>query len=186
MICKTLASRINKAIYDNIKFHLTLIICYYNYDECDTEQIIMNTLIQQTLIEFRENICYNDEIFNKYVSIYIPKDISKIVVHSKVFLFDEEKILYSTCNICDRSFYENGDLEGGIIIENKKTVKKLKKKLYSDFNRSSHLFCKFNFNNINHLQLFFIKQIYHLINSVFYNITNENIVKYSGIKLDIL
>lgn len=182
LIFETLASRINKAIYDNADFNLTLIICYFNYDEVQLEGLIMNAVIQQTLIDFRENIRCDNKTFNKYVSIYIPTPDSRIIVHSKVFLFDEDKLLYSTCNIADRSFYEKGDLESSVIIENKKNVTKIRTQLNRDFKTAKHLFNKFDFNDINYFKMWCYKILYYVVNVPFNYITNKSICYYLGLK----
>jgi hypothetical protein len=144
LICKALIDRINTAIVNNEDFRLTMIISYYNYDENETVQDCMNTITQESLIYLRNGVNCDYITFNKYVTIYIPIDKSKIVVHSKVFLFDDSKLLYSTCNICDRSFYKYGDTEMGFINENEYEVKKVKMLLQNNLYSSKH-FCKFNF-----------------------------------------
>jgi phosphatidylserine/phosphatidylglycerophosphate/cardiolipin synthase-like enzyme len=145
LICKALINRINTAIINNEEFRLKMIISYYNYDETETVQSYMNTMTQESLIYLRNSINCDYITFNKYVTIYIPTDKTKIVVHSKVFLFDDTKLLYSTCNICDRSFYKYGDMEMGIIIENEFKVKKIKTQLQNNFYSSKFLFSEFNF-----------------------------------------
>lgn len=145
LICKALIDRINKAIINNEEFRLTMIISYYNYDENITVQYAMNAMTQESLLYLRTGIKCDYITFNKYVTIYIPIDKSKIVVHSKVFLFDDNKLLYSTCNICDRSFYKYGDIEIGIINENEDEVKKIKTELLNNFYSSNFLFYNFFF-----------------------------------------
>jgi phosphatidylserine/phosphatidylglycerophosphate/cardiolipin synthase-like enzyme len=182
IIGKTLASRINRAIHESTKFHVTIIVNFYNLDECENEQLFINCTAQKSLLELRENVFCDDETFNKYVSIYMPTNESRIVVHSKVFLFDDERMLYTTCNICDRSFYVNGDLEGGLIIENKKYVKKLKKQLYNDFEKSQSLFYKFNFSEIDHAKLCLIEPLYHTTHALA-SLGDINILECAGMKL---
>lgn len=182
IIGRALASRINKAIHESAKFHVTIIVNLYNLDECETEQTFLNCLAQKSLLEFHETVDCDDETFNDYVTIYMPTNESRIVVHSKVFLFDCERMLYTTCNICDRSFYVNGDLEGGLIIENKKQVKKLKKQLHDDFQKCKHLFYKFDFVEIDHMKLHVVEQFYQMTNT-FASAYNINMLECAGMKL---
>ena len=97
-------------------------------------------MVKKSVEQLRRAVNCDDSTFNKYVYMYFPKTNSKIVVHSKVFLFDDSKLLYTTCNICDRSFYEKEDIEIGIIIENEQNVRNIKKQLQNNFADSLHLF----------------------------------------------
>jgi phosphatidylserine/phosphatidylglycerophosphate/cardiolipin synthase-like enzyme len=185
LIFETLAKRINKAIMSNSKFHVTIVANYYNYDEGEFEQNILNCVTQQTLLQFRDCVQCSAHLFDKYVTIYCPTEESKIVVHSKAFVFDEKRALYTTCNISDRSFYTYGDVECGAIIENKKQVRDIMLQLTNDFNMSRHLFYKFDYSNIDYIRLYATRSLYYTIDAAYYPMFCKNIVELSGLKLPI-
>jgi hypothetical protein len=179
-IYKALAYRINMAILNNEDFTLKMIINYYNHDESNITQFIFHQLVQFSLYNFRKLINYSDEIFNKYVTVLVPN--TNLVVHSKIFCFDNNKMLYTSCNIIDRSFYNNGDIEAGLIIENSTNVISLMNDINNNFLYIKHLFRIYNFkyNMFTHIKIYICIILYNIL-----YIFNNNILYITGIKLSL-
>jgi hypothetical protein len=55
---------------------------------------------------------------SEYLTIYTAKKESKLVIHSKIFIFDNMNCLFTSANIYDSCFYSKGSQELGYIIEN--------------------------------------------------------------------
>lgn len=179
-VYKALAYRINKAIINNEEFSLKIITNYYNHDESTIIQFILHQSLQFSLYNFRKLINYSDEIFNKYVTVWIPN--TNLVVHSKIFCFDNNKMLYTSCNIIDRSFYNNGDIEAGLIIEDSKNVISLMNCINNNFISIKHLFklYDFKYNIFTHIKIYVCIILYNIL-----YIFNNNILYITGIKLPI-
>ena len=142
-VSKTLIERLNRAIALNENFKFTLIVNYYNNDESPSIVSIMNTFVRFALQDLRESIKCDDVTFKKYVKILIPTDESNMVIHSKVYAFDESKILYTSANIIDRSLQNSGDFECGIYSKNGSSlISQCKKQL------PVHLLQELDVNNI--------------------------------------
>lgn len=110
-----LSKRVNKAIKNKESFTLTIITNSINHDEY--KLYYLTTAISYIcLLWFRSLIDCDDDTFNKYVICKIPKVESKIIIHSKCWIFDESIGLYTTGNLSDRSFYNTGDIEMAVII----------------------------------------------------------------------
>jgi len=68
------------------------------------------------LCDFRKLFDCDDNTFAKYVICRMPEISSHIIIHSKCWIFDDNNALYTIGNLSDRSYYDSGDLEMGIII----------------------------------------------------------------------
>lgn len=110
-----LSKRLNKAIKNKDSFLLTIITNSINHDEYELNYA--TTIISYVcLLKFRSLIDCDDDTFNKYVICKMPKMESKIIIHNKCWIFDESIALYTTGNLCDRSFYNTGDIEIAVIV----------------------------------------------------------------------
>ena len=110
-----LSNRVNKAIKNKESFTLTIITNSINHDEYNL-YYLTTAISYICLLWFRSLIDCDDDTFNKYVICKIPKVESKIIIHSKCWIFDESIGLYTTGNLSDRSFYNTGDIEMAVII----------------------------------------------------------------------
>ena len=110
-----LAKRVNKAIKNKESFILTIITNSINHDEYYLNHLTSG-MSYVSLVWFRSIIHCDDDTFNKYVICKMPTIKSKIVIHSKCWIFDNSIGLYTTGNLSDRSFYNSGDIEMAIII----------------------------------------------------------------------
>jgi phosphatidylserine/phosphatidylglycerophosphate/cardiolipin synthase-like enzyme len=110
-----LAKRVNKAIKNKESFILTIITNSINHDEYYLNYI-SSGVSYLCLVWFRSLIHCDDDTFNKYVICKMPTIKSKIIIHSKCWIFDDSIGLYTTGNLCDRSFYDSGDIEMAIIV----------------------------------------------------------------------
>jgi phosphatidylserine/phosphatidylglycerophosphate/cardiolipin synthase-like enzyme len=110
-----LAARINRAIRNNEEFKLVITTNSLNHDERAIHYMSTFTSIG-CLCDFRKLFDCDDNTFAKYVICRMPTISSHIVVHSKCWIFDDNNALYTTGNLSDRSYYDTGDLEMGIII----------------------------------------------------------------------
>lgn len=110
-----LANRVNTAIQSNEQFKLTILTNSLNHDE---QAICYNpsAVSYGCLMWFRRSIDCDDYTFAKYVICEMPTIESKIIIHQKCWIFDEQVALYTTGNLSDRSFSDTGDVETGIII----------------------------------------------------------------------
>jgi phosphatidylserine/phosphatidylglycerophosphate/cardiolipin synthase-like enzyme len=110
-----LAKRVNKAIKNKESFILTIITNSINHDEYYLNHLTSG-ISYLCLVWFRSLIHCDDDTFNKYVICKMPTIKSKIVIHSKCWIFDDSIGLYTTGNLSDRSFYDSGDIEMAIIV----------------------------------------------------------------------
>ncbi len=169
-----------------VKYYL--IVSLYNYDECETVMNSIHVLTLLGLYDLRRYVNCDDNTFNKYVSVYIPRYKTKIVVHSKVYLFDDNHMLYSTANICDRSFYKKGDIEIGFITNNTYDVCKIQSQLLKNIHDTKHLFRKFKFNKIciEDIQMCIAEYIrYCILNCICVELLHKPIMEINGNMLNI-
>lgn len=110
-----LATRINRAIRNNEEFKLVIITNFLNHDE---RAILYTSTFMSIgcLCDFRELCDCDNDTFAKYVICRMPEISSYIIIHSKCWIFDDTNALYTVGNLSDRSYYDTGDLEMGIII----------------------------------------------------------------------
>jgi phosphatidylserine/phosphatidylglycerophosphate/cardiolipin synthase-like enzyme len=168
-----LAKRVNKAIKNKESFMLTIITNSINHDEYYLNYITSG-LSYICLIWFRSLIHCDDDTFKKYVICKMPTVESKIVIHSKCWIFDESIALYTTGNLSDRSFYNTGDIEMAVIIRKGisdfiKCISKTQKQV--PFFKYDFKYPSFNtgykyVDNVNYL-----KKMYTVLNKVFTPIT---------------
>jgi phosphatidylserine/phosphatidylglycerophosphate/cardiolipin synthase-like enzyme len=110
-----LVTRVKKAMDKNEHFTLTILTNTLNHDE-RTIKYMSSALTFGCLVAFRNMFDCDDDTFAKYVICKMPTMESKIIIHQKYWIFDEKVALYTTGNLSDRSFYESGDFEMGIIL----------------------------------------------------------------------
>jgi phosphatidylserine/phosphatidylglycerophosphate/cardiolipin synthase-like enzyme len=110
-----LAERINRAIKDKVPFKVTILTNSLNHDERYIHYI-STSCSYHCLLWFRSLIDCDDATFSKYVTCEMPTIECKIIIHQKCWIFDDEIALYTTGNLSDRSFYDTGDFEMGIVI----------------------------------------------------------------------
>ena len=161
---------------------MTLVLCYQQYDETWTTQYVLNAVVRKTLIEFRQNIKCSSVVFDQYVSIYVPRPRSQIVIHSKVYVFDNSKLVYNTVNICDRSFSDHCDIEMGFIIKRISEVRLIYSQLQDQLYKSIHLFYKFvEFEDMYPLD---IQVIQGLVDTVSW-LVHEDVAHIAGLKANL-
>lgn len=110
-----LAKRVNRAIKGNESFTVILVTNSLNHDERSLKYMTTG-LSYLCLVNLRNTVDCDDETFNRYVICKMPTIDSHIIIHNKLWIFDDSNALYTTGNILDRSYYDTGDFEMGIII----------------------------------------------------------------------
>ena len=114
-IAGELATRVNRAIKNGEDFRIVIITNSLNHDERAIHY--MSTFCSiSCLCDFRKLCNCDDETFAKYIVCKMPHISSHIVIHSKCWIFDDTNAIYTIGNLSDRSYFDTGDFEMGIII----------------------------------------------------------------------
>ena len=114
-IASELAMRINRAVRNDDDFKITIIANSLNHDERKIHYAA-TCISLGCLCGFRKLCDCDDETFAKFVTCKMPSVSSHIIIHQKCWIYDDTIALYTTGNLSDRSCYDTGDLEMGIII----------------------------------------------------------------------
>ena len=114
IIHRLLAERIKRAISKNEKFVLRIYTNVNFYDEVESLCYLFGAFNTLCLYKLRESLNVSDDVFNRYVKIYVPR-CNRVILHAKMYKFDNCALITSA-NLADRSFSNTtGDYEMGII-----------------------------------------------------------------------
>ncbi len=121
-----LACRLIRSIRKNEDFKFTLKINWDCKDETAMRYEITSGLsrisLQYLILYIKDATNASDEIINKYISIWTSTSEAKLVFHSKVYIFDDKDLLFTSANIYDACFYSKGHQELGYIVENNSQI----------------------------------------------------------------
>lgn len=169
-ISEVLIERIVRAIQNEEMFHTTLIINKENIDDeisvfRNYKLYSISIITHYSIQHLIQTICKKTHIsiskLNNYLSIFSPINNGKnIIVHNKVFMFDEKKCLFTSANIYDASFYSKGQQEFGYITTNESQCKKIKSSVPYE------LFKKLDLDFESHYQYI---PFYFINNTIFFN-----------------
>lgn len=111
-IMRAIADRVNRAIMDKEAFHITYVCNETFPDETGGAYAGLNCWFAASISYLRSQINYDDQTFQRYMTILTPTKSVNTLIHSKVWVFDQETIMCGSANIMDRSFSDEcGDYE---------------------------------------------------------------------------
>ena len=107
-----IADRVNRAVHNKEDFHITYMCNETFPDETGMMFVGLNTCFSISIRYLRSQIKCDDETFQRYVTVLVPNVSANTLIHSKVWIFDQETIMCGSANIIDRSFSDMyGDYE---------------------------------------------------------------------------